>query len=170
MNKLQQAEFDRWYLAFPKKVSVGAAKKKWEQISPNQALVDKMIEAVKFQTEEYLKENGQQSGAKAFKYFQGPAPWLNSEAWENEVIKKKEYIKRDKLCGAQGCNQPATNAGKLGVFYCVTHWDGHDPERADLLKTHFISLNIRQDENGWKAPCLAYIKRLGGFGGLVGDG
>ena len=167
MTKSQQAEFDRFYRFFPKKVSVGAAKKKWEQINPDTHLVDKMIEAVKFQTEEYLKENGQQSGAKAFKYFQGPAPWLNSEAWANEIIKKKEYVKRDKLCAK--CNQPATNAGKMGVFYCVTHWDGHDPARAEHLKTHFISLNIRQDENGWKDPCLAAMKRMA-LGGLVGRG
>jgi hypothetical protein len=167
MNKELAESFVRWYHHFPKKVSVGAAKKKWEQINPDSALVDKMIEAAKFQTEEYLKENGQQSGSKAFKYFQGPAPWLNAEAWENEIIKKKEYIKRDKRCH---CGQPATNAGKLGVFFCADCWDGHDPERADLLKAHFISLNIRQKDGKWREPCMEYMRRLGGFGGLVGNG
>ena len=169
MTKLQLAEFQRFYAHFPKKVSVGAAKKKWEVINPDTALVDRMIEAVIFQTEEYLKENGQQSGAKAFKYFQGPAPWLNSEAWENEIIKKKEYVKRGKLCGAQGCNLPATNAGKLGVFYCADHWDGGDPERAELLKNHFISLNIQQEGGSWKEPCLRAMKRMP-LGGLVWKG
>ena len=165
MTKTQQAEFDRWYSAFPKKVSVGAAKKKWETLNPDPELVDKMIESVKLQTEEYLKENGPQSGAKAFKYFQGPAPWLNSEAWENEVIKKKEYIKRDKLCGVKGCNLPATNAGKLGVFYCVDHWDGGDQERADLLMEHFISLGIKQEGGSWKQPCMDYLKNCKPIGG-----
>ena len=152
-------EFDRWYKHFPKKVSVGAAKKKWATLNPDSELVDRMIEAVKIQTEEYLKENGPQSGSKAFKYFQGPAPWLNAEAWDNEIIKKKEYIKRDKLCAK--CHLPATNQGKLGVWYCVDHWDAHDPERAGLLKTNFIRLGIKQDSNGsWKDPCLRFLKTL----------
>ena len=157
MTKSQQELFDKWYQYFPKKVSVGAAKKKWEVINPDTALVDRMIEAVIFQTEEYLKENGQQSGAKAFKYFQGPAPWLNSEAWENEIIKKKEYVKRDKLCH---CGQPATNQGKLGMWQCADCFDLGDPERAEMLKSHFISLGITQVNGKWRETCFEHMYRI----------
>ena len=96
-----------------------------------------------------------------------PASWINSEAYQNEVVRKKEYIKRDKLCAK--CNQPATNAGKLGMWFCADCWDGYTPESTDFLREKFIRLEIKKD-SGWKDPCLAYMKRLGGFGGLVGDG
>jgi len=162
MNKSQLSEFDRFYQNFPKKVSVGNAKKKWEKINPDTDLVDRMIEAVKIQTEEYLKDNGPQSGSKAFQYFQGPAPWLNAEAWENVTIQKKEYQKRDKICA---CGEPATNQGRLGMWQCANCFDGGDPERADMLKNHFIGLGIKQVNGQWKEPCMRAMKSMKPIGG-----
>ncbi len=156
MNKALTESFARFYQFFPKKVSVGAAKKKWEQINPDESLVDRMIEAVKLQTKEYLKENGPQSGSKAYKYFQGPAPWLNSEAWENEVILKK--VHKQKASMMCHCGQPATNQGKLGVWQCADHFDAGDPDRSDRLRNHFISLGIKQEGGKWKDSCIRYLK------------
>lgn len=61
--------------------------------------------------------------------------------------------------------------------YTYAHWNGvcsgcHvNPAdwRRELLKENFISLEIRQDENGWKGPCMDAMKRMA-FGKLVGRG
>jgi len=168
MTKAQLAEFDRWYKHYARKQNPKKAREAFAKLDPSPELVERMIEAADIQKEEYLKEKGPQSGAGAWRYMPLPASWINAEAWDNEVVvKRSKAVKKTTLCAK--CHLPATNQGKLGVWYCVDHWDAGDPERADFLKNHFISLGIKQENGSWREPCMRAMKSMA-FGKLIGRG
>lgn len=77
--KACDARFERFWAAYPRKVGKGAARRSFQRINPNNALVERMIAAVNKQrwTVDWTKEGGQ--------YIPHPATWLNQERWEDEI-------------------------------------------------------------------------------------
>lgn len=73
------AQFDKFYSLYPKKVGKQQALKAWLKLKPDEALFNKITEAVKqqSQSEQWLKDNGQ--------YIPYPGTWLNGRRWEDEV-------------------------------------------------------------------------------------
>ena len=70
--------FDRFWAAYPKKRSKGAARKAWDKLhvdSTMQATILQAIQRAK-QSEDWQKDGGQ--------YIPYPATWLNAEGWEDE--------------------------------------------------------------------------------------
>ena len=72
-------QFEKFYSLYPKKVGKQQALKAWLKLKPDEALFNKITEAVKqqSQSEQWLKDNGQ--------YIPYPGTWLNGRRWEDEV-------------------------------------------------------------------------------------
>lgn len=79
LNELQKKQFDKFWQAYPKKVSKKQAQKSWKKINPSLELFEKILKALEMvkQTEQWKKDNG--------KYVPYPATWLNQERWTDEI-------------------------------------------------------------------------------------
>lgn len=79
LNELQEKQFDKFWQAYPKKVSKKQAQKSWKKISPSLELFEKILKALEMvkQTEQWEKDNG--------KFIPYPATWLNQERWTDEI-------------------------------------------------------------------------------------
>lgn len=79
LNELQEKQFDKFWQAYPKKVSKKEAQKSWKKINPSLELFEKILKALEMvkQTEQWKKDNG--------KYVPYPATWLNQERWTDEI-------------------------------------------------------------------------------------
>lgn len=86
LNELQEKQFDKFWQAYPKKVSKKQAQKSWKKINPSLELFEKILKALEMvkQTEQWKKDNG--------KFIPYPATWLNQERWTDE-IKMMQNIK-----------------------------------------------------------------------------
>ena len=78
-NELQEKQFDKFWQAYPKKVSKKQAQKSWKKINPSLELFEKILKALEMvkQTEQWEKDNG--------KFIPYPATWLNQERWTDEI-------------------------------------------------------------------------------------
>lgn len=82
--KKDDAEFEKWWTEYPRKVSKGSAKKSYYKALENnpditpQILLDKMCAYAKVQTDE--------------KYIKHPATWLNQECWNDELPEEKREV------------------------------------------------------------------------------
>ena len=79
LNELQEKQFDKFWQAYPKKVSKKQAQKSWKKINPSLELFEKILKALEMvkQTEQWKKDNG--------KFIPYPATWLNQERWADEI-------------------------------------------------------------------------------------
>jgi hypothetical protein len=81
------AEFETFYLAYPKKKAPDKAWEAWKKRNGDRPEIDVILSAVRIQSEstDWTKENG--------KYIPYPATWLNQGRWADEVdvhgLKKK---------------------------------------------------------------------------------
>ena len=68
----------RFWAAYPKRVSKKDARKAFAELNPTPELVDKMIEALAWQSQQpqWTKDGGQ--------YAPFPATWLHKEKWDDE--------------------------------------------------------------------------------------
>lgn len=85
-NKAIKKQFDKFWQAYPRKVSKKEAQKSWKKINPSLELFEKILKALEMvkQTEQWKKDNG--------KFIPYPATWLNQERWTDE-IKMMQNIK-----------------------------------------------------------------------------
>lgn len=79
LNELQKKQFDKFWQAYPRKVSKKEAQKSWKKINPSLELFEKILKALEMvkQTEQWKKDNG--------KFIPYPATWLNQERWTDEI-------------------------------------------------------------------------------------
>lgn len=79
LNELQKKQFDKFWQAYPRKVSKKEAQKSWKKINPSLELFEKILKALEMvkQTEQWKKDNG--------KFIPYPATWLNQERWNDEI-------------------------------------------------------------------------------------
>lgn len=89
LNELQEKQFDKFWQAYPKKVSKKQAQKSWKKINPSLELFEKILKALEMvkQTEQWKKDNG--------KYVPYPATWLNQERWTDEINMMQDTIKEE---------------------------------------------------------------------------
>lgn len=89
LNELQEKQFDKFWQAYPKKVSKKQAQKSWKKINPSLELFEKILKALEMvkQTEQWKKDNG--------KYVPYPATWLNQERWTDEIKMMQDTIKEE---------------------------------------------------------------------------
>lgn len=69
--------FDRFWLAYPKKVSKNKALAAFRKIKVTEELLKQMLEAVQKQTAVYSWQKPEK-----YKYIPHPATWLNQRRWE----------------------------------------------------------------------------------------
>lgn len=71
--------FAEFWAAYPRKRSRGQAIKAWEKLRPDDALVDRILEAVEAakRSRDWLKDGGA--------FIPHPATWLNAQGWEDEL-------------------------------------------------------------------------------------
>lgn len=71
--------FDKFWNAYPRKVSKGNAEKWFTKNKPSEELVNEMIDKINLlkTTEQWKKNNGQ--------YIPYPSTWLNAKGWEDEI-------------------------------------------------------------------------------------
>ena len=72
--------FDKFWNAYPKKVSKGNAEKWFTKNKPSEELVNEMIDKINLlkTTEQWKSKNGQ--------FIPYPTTWLNAKGWEDEIV------------------------------------------------------------------------------------
>jgi hypothetical protein len=75
-----QADFERWWAVYPRKVAKDAARKEFLRLAPASALVDAMIGKVREQraSAQWLKDGGQ--------FIPHGRTWLHQRRWEDEEV------------------------------------------------------------------------------------
>jgi len=77
-NSLMQEElFERFWNAYPRKVAKGQARKTWAKLNPDEALTERIVEAVKTAI-------ARDNRFRDINYTPHPSTWLNGTEWENE--------------------------------------------------------------------------------------
>lgn len=77
-SKIQEARFDEFWKAHPKKRSKGQAEKAWVKVSPDAELFAKMLDGLERakKSRDWIKDGGQ--------YIPYPSTWLNAKGWEDD--------------------------------------------------------------------------------------
>jgi hypothetical protein len=73
--------FDDFWKAYPRKTNKGFARKVFEKLKVDDAMLTKMIQAIYVQNKNVWKDKDQQ-------YIPHPSTWLNGERWDDEVVVK----------------------------------------------------------------------------------
>lgn len=83
--------FEKFYKNYPRKVSKLAAKKAWEKLKPNSALIEEILIALEKQKQsfDWKKKDGQ--------FIPHPATWINGHKWEDETDISTDQDKNDDL-------------------------------------------------------------------------
>lgn len=89
LNELQEKQFDKFWQAYPKKVSKKEAQKSWNKINPSLELFEKILKAL-----EIVKQTGQWNTDNG-KFIPYPATWLNQERWTDEINMMQDTIKEE---------------------------------------------------------------------------
>lgn len=84
-----QADFDAFWTAYPKKVDKAKARKVWDKLHPDEALLRCMLNAVKAwkRSEQWTKDGGQ--------FIPNPTTWLNGRRWEDELPNVHKKLSTD---------------------------------------------------------------------------
>ena len=79
IKKCSCASFESFWSEYPRKISKQTALKAWNKLNPDEALLNRILSALKIQTksEQWIKDNGQ--------YIPYPATWLNGMRWQDET-------------------------------------------------------------------------------------
>ncbi len=77
LTEEQEARFARFWAVYPRKESKPDAREAWKKINPDDALTNKIIEAVK-------SAKLCDSRFRELRFTPHPATWLNNAGWENE--------------------------------------------------------------------------------------
>ena len=87
--------FDKFWNAYPKKVSKGNVEKWFTKNKPSEDLVNEMITKINLlkETKQWKSDNGQ--------YIPYPTTWLNAKGWEDEIqptTKHEQHETREEEC------------------------------------------------------------------------
>ena len=77
-KEISKAAFPLFWELYPKKLGKKKAEEKWNQINPEQDLIDNIMSGLK---EQKNSSNWKDSGGK---FIPNPATWLNQERWEDD--------------------------------------------------------------------------------------
>lgn len=103
--------FKGFWTAYPRKVKKALALRAWLKLSPDQALVEQILAAVKAQaaSPDWAAENG--------RYIPHPANWLRDRGWEDEVPAAthddEEIERRRKILASVGVESRHMSAAEI---------------------------------------------------------
>jgi len=98
-------DFDTFWAAYPRKTAKADARKAWQRLAPDAALVTAILEALVWQRRQpqWVKDSGE--------FIPYPATWLRGERWTDEPV----------VIGTRG--QAPAHAWVCGHEpRCVTRW------------------------------------------------
>src|SRR5690606_23860104 len=121
--------FEKFWAAYPRRKSRGAALKAWTKLKPDAELTQQILDAIERQKE--WREKAEKYNAKAPKsqqlfipHWKHPSTWLNQQCWldEEEEIPNTERPKPKKTmcsgCGKEEGKYQVAGSGQRGIFYC----------------------------------------------------
>ena len=78
-NKTYSVDFERFWLAYPRKIGKGAAFSAWQKLRPGNGTAEAILSAIAKQKEceQWKREKGQ--------FIPHPTTWLNQCRWEDEI-------------------------------------------------------------------------------------
>ncbi len=81
-------DFDRFWQAYPRRTAKKDARKAWQKLAPEAALVEQILKALVWQVRQadWLKDGGT--------YIPFPATWLRAERWDDEPVSVPQYNER----------------------------------------------------------------------------
>ena len=85
-RKVYEVGFEKFWAAYPHRVSKGPAEKAWNRIRPDEKLLQEMLSAIALakESKKWKKDRG--------KFIPHPATWLNAKGWLDELPDKKGYL------------------------------------------------------------------------------
>jgi hypothetical protein len=121
--------FERFWQAYPRRVSKGAALKAWLKLKPDAALVEQMLKAIEYQKDWRKKADRANQSRPHWKRIFVPewkhaSTWINQQCWldEHEEIGTTEAPKPKKTM----CATCKTEEGRYpvsGILYCIRCYD-----------------------------------------------
>lgn len=88
MPHVADADFDRFWDAYPKRRAKADARKAWAKLRPAPDLVEAILEALAWQSlqPDWLKDDRQ--------FVPYPATWLRGERWEDEPVTELMHLSK----------------------------------------------------------------------------
>ena len=83
--------FDRFWSAYPRKVSKGTARKTWENLGPDKDMTDTIVYALDAQ-KRWRKREAKTNRRDSLPPWKYPATWLNGECWSDEIPSSGGYM------------------------------------------------------------------------------
>ena len=108
--------FDRFWLAYPKKQGKQTAQRVWARLKPSQELAGRMLAAIETakQSEQWQREGG--------RYVPAPATWLSAARWEDEPLPQAAPSPHEKYAQGQ------YNASAQGKYYGATQGKNYNAQ------------------------------------------
>ncbi len=102
-SKIQEARFDEFWKAHPKKRSKGRAERAWVKIAPDTELFSAILDGLERakKSRDWTKDGGE--------YIPYPATWLNAKGWEDEYDERRGN--REKHDGARRAHHTRSDRG-----------------------------------------------------------
>lgn len=102
--------FDRFWSAYPRKVSKGTARKTWENLGPDKDMTDMIVLALDAQ-KRWRKREAKKNMNDSVPPWKYPATWLNGECWSDEIPSSSGFVEQ-----SAGNSLPC-NCGQPSVVY-----------------------------------------------------
>ena len=121
--------FERFWQAYPRKVSKGAALKAWQKLKPSAEMLNTFLSAIEYQKEWRRKAEKANEGVPNWKRIFIPpwkhaSTWLNQQCWLDEHEEIGEPLKRKPektMCGR--CKREEGRFPIAGVLHCLRCYD-----------------------------------------------
>jgi hypothetical protein len=128
-----RARFERFWVAYPRKVGKDAAFRAWERLKPNDAMLESMLAAVEEQrsSPQWLERGG--------RFIPHPTTWLNQGRWKDETSP------------AAGEAEPTAAELRDAKMVRDKAWGGcrHEPRCASSQVC--LTAIVREQRAGWMA-------------------
>lgn len=140
--------FDDFWEVWPRKVAKKPAQDRWAEISPNKALVERIIAAVQAQVKAGI--------LSADKFTPHPATWLNAGRWTDQLPKEAERAsKRRAEADKNARKQEQARQEAVAVAQVELEFAETIKKMSDIELTKFWNKFCRRSKN-----LRAEIKRL----------
>ncbi len=81
LTVVQKERFDRFWMIYPKRASVGEAEKAWKSLDPDEELTERIIASIMVENRYHRAKK--MAGEKI--YIKNAATWIRAQCWEDEL-------------------------------------------------------------------------------------
>jgi len=158
--------FDRFWSAYPRHVSKGAAVKSWNKLAPDDEMTQRIILAIGAQKKwrssmEDINSNLPERAKKFVPEWKYPATWLNQACWDDEIPSlvqaRIDAQETEELCQCGG--RVVVRQLKL-CARCYTKMA--NPDLPQQMKQNLKNMHFEKREGeSWRIASLQCLKRNG---------